>query len=172
VSNRHHFVNHLCSIVESGNRAALAELRRGLGKPPGSVAEMHRYVVPWFGESMHRNEQDAYYILAALFAQHPKNGDEMRSIGHTLRIAGAQSESMDGTERRFVAMLNAHEEELDGHLRHAVSLAKAKSVPINYSQLLMHLRHWTHPDQWVQRNWASDFWAAPSQTDENEKGNS
>lgn len=40
------FVDALNRLVAREDRAALAALRRGLGKPPGTVAEMYPLVEP------------------------------------------------------------------------------------------------------------------------------
>ncbi len=42
----HPFVNRLQELAEKQERGALAALRRGLGQPPGTVAEMFRRAWP------------------------------------------------------------------------------------------------------------------------------
>ena len=42
------YITYLLSLKE--NRGALAALRRGLGRPPGTAPEMYPYVVPWLPE--------------------------------------------------------------------------------------------------------------------------
>ena len=61
-------------------------------------------------------------------------------------------------EARFVALLNAHPEDLDDHLRHAVSLLKANEQPLDWFRLLEDLLQWDHPDGHVQLKWARDFY--------------
>jgi CRISPR system Cascade subunit CasB len=60
------FIEVLVALYEQEDRAALAALRRGLGKPPGETMEMHPYVVP-FTQGLKRKQEDAYYLIAALF---------------------------------------------------------------------------------------------------------
>ena len=74
------FVLGLYRLKRTDDRAALAHLRSGLGKPPGTAALMHPYVgrylqvsprsdgrlAPWDERS-----NDILYIVAALFALHP-----------------------------------------------------------------------------------------------------
>lgn len=74
------FVLALYRLKRTNDRAALAHLRSGLGKPPGTAALMHPYVgrhlqvsprpdgrlTPWEERS-----NDILYIVGALFALHP-----------------------------------------------------------------------------------------------------
>ena len=60
------FIARLESLAKREDRAALAALRRGLGKPPGTVAEMAPYVEPAFDGA-----PDEAYIVASLFGLHP-----------------------------------------------------------------------------------------------------
>ncbi len=155
------FVSYLEGLRAREDRAALAALRRGLGKPPGAAAETYPYVVPWI-EGLSREEQDAYFLLAALFASHPDPGGE-GGMGRVLRAvyeASDRTERTESIEKRFVGLLNAHPEELPIHLRHAVALARSRPVPIpiDWLRLLRDLRGFGHPDRYVQRRWAVEFW--------------
>ncbi len=162
----HPFISYLCQIAQREQRGALAHLRRGLGKPPGTVAEMHPYVVPWFPPEPNRQQENAFYLVAALFAAHPHHNASAGSMGATMRRVGGARESMESIERRFTVLLNAHHDALPEHLRHAVSQAASKEVPVNYTLLLRHINHWGHPDRWVQRTWARDFWAREQEEQE------
>lgn len=63
-------------------------------------------------------------------------------------------------EARFVALLNAHPDDLDDHLRHAVSLLKTHEQPLDWFRLLEDLLQWDHPDGHVQLRWARDFYTS------------
>ena len=156
------FVGYLEGLIE--DRGALAALRRGLGKPPGTAVEMHRYVLPRLPADLPPWEEDAYYLVAALFASHPGRG-EVGNMGDTFRRM-VDPAAGDSIERRFVALLKCHPEDLDKHLRQAVSLAKAKEVPVNYRRLLHDIKLWGHPDGIVQRQWAEEFWAGRAASSE------
>jgi len=152
------FVGYLEALREREDRGALAALRRGLGKPPGTVAGMHPLVVPRLPPRAHRAEEDLYYLVASLFAYHDKPGGE-GNMGATFRRVWEAAERSDSVEQRFMALLESHREDVPHHLRQAVGLAKSKETPVDYRQLLADLRYWDHPDRFVQRNWARDFWA-------------
>ncbi|MCL4465049.1 MAG: type I-E CRISPR-associated protein Cse2/CasB [Chloroflexi bacterium] len=156
------FVEHLESLVAAQDRAALAALRRGLGKDPGTVAEMHRHVVPWLPASSSSWQEDAYYLVAALFAWHQgswhtDDASGATNLGASFARLAASVES-DSVESRFVAMLNCHSDDLPTHLRHAVGLLKSKEIPIDWSQLLRDVQNWGLESRRVQRSWARAYW--------------
>lgn len=148
------FIGYLLKLAKEGNedRGALADLRSGLGKEPGEMARVHKHVVPYLPE---RNYNDRwYYVTATLFGAFPQHG-RGRSLGAAFRPLKQKSDSM---EARFVALLNAHPDDLDGHLRHAVSLLKANEQPLDWFRLFEDLLQWDHPDGHVQLRWARDFY--------------
>lgn len=162
------FIAYLQSLVDAEDRAALAALRRGLGGPPGAVAEQYPHVVPWAPNGGPRWHEEIYYLVAALFAAHqgiwtPSDGLESTNLGASFRRLADATQSAS-VEKRFVALLNAHVDDVSAHLRHATSLLKAHNVPVDWAQLLHDLRDWGHPDRFVQRDWARAFWRGPATT--------
>jgi len=158
------------------DRGALAALRRGLGREPGEVAEVHPYVVPWLPKGARRDVEDAYYLVASLFASHPMHWHRTEeggrhTFGASLERLARQSGSA-GVEPRLIAILNSPREDLPNRLRQAVGLLKTHEIPVDWARLLKDLRHWDSDQRWVQRNWAADFWGAraPEPTDENDGG--
>lgn len=154
-----HFVQYLVELADRDDRGALAHLRRGLGKPPGTAPEMFPLVVPWIPNQAPPGVQDAYFLVASLFGAHPSHGDALGGMGDTFHRQ-SDEQTRAGMERRFVALLNARREDLPDHLRHAVSLARSKGVAINYDHLLEDLIRWSRPNRQVQRRWAYEFWGA------------
>jgi CRISPR system Cascade subunit CasB len=156
------FIEHLETIRDREDKGALAALRRGLGKPPGEAAEMYPYIFPWTG-GMKRWDEESCFLVAALFAYHPERGgkETLGSVFRTIRHA-TDSESV---EQRFVALLNADRDDLPVHLRHAVSLAKSKDVPIDWKRLLSDIRYWGYESRSVQRQWAREFWGNRKEED-------
>lgn len=171
------FVGYLHSLVEREELAALAALRRGLGKEPGTAPEMYPYVVPFVGD-ITPTQQAPYYLVAALFAWHQKDwpsDDPQRdnrnrnNLGASLaRLRQEQARDRgdavpdqgDSTERRFVAMLSSSREDMPYHLRQMIGLLRTKEVPVNWLQLLYDIRFWDSDDsRIVQQRWASAFWS-------------
>jgi len=156
MSEPHPFVTYLESLRE--NRAALARLRRGLGRPPGTVADMFPYVAPWVPADAPRALEDAHYLLAALFAAHPDAGGSGNMGEHFRRVVRDEPAAAGAVERRFTALLAAHPDDLPFHLRQAVGFLRSKGVPVDWQQLFADIRGWAQPDRPVQRRWARAFW--------------
>jgi CRISPR system Cascade subunit CasB len=162
------FVGFLEKLVNDNDRAALAVLRRGLGKQPGEVAGMHRYVIPWLPENVQVWHEEPYYLVASLFAHWHQGRNRVednppRNLGASFtRLAPLRAENRDSTEKRFIALLNCHRDDLPGHLRHAVGLLKSKDIPIDWAHLLIDIQNWIWESRSVQRAWARAFWGAPS----------
>ena len=148
------FVSHLEGYIERNDRAALAHLRRGLGKEPGTAMEIFPYI-PWW--ITNKYNEDAYFLIASLVGLYPtrSKGDRFNNLGKSLsRIKDAS----DSIEKRFTALLNANEEDLSDHLRQIIGLLKSNDVPINWLVLLKDIKKWSHEKKFVQKNWARGFW--------------
>lgn len=153
MSEEHQFIVFLETLRK--DRGALAKLKRGLGKTLGDV-EMYSYVVP-FLPTEYTTKHHLYFLIASLFGMHPDApGVRNQSMGAVFPQLGKPDS--DSLQKRFKALLNAEEEDLHYHLRQAVSLAKSKRVPIDYHRLFKDLHGWTHPDKYVQLEWAKDYW--------------
>lgn len=158
---------------EAANRATLAKLRRGLGKSPGEALQMFEFVGKFLPERASEAEQDAYFLVAALFAMHPKHQYVANARYHdTLGTSFARlkrEEEKNGPERgtpierRFSTVLRASRDKLPEHLRHAISLLRTKEVGVDYMQLLHDIRYWDTEDRSVQRSWANAFWGRSAQ---------
>ncbi|WP_025745509.1 type I-E CRISPR-associated protein Cse2/CasB [Kallotenue papyrolyticum] len=178
------FIGYLQDLVAQKNRAALAALRRGLGRPPGHAPEMYPYVMPFLAESTRPREEAAYFLTATLFALwHQGRQDQpparhLSDLGASLAALralqaherGQSPEAGDSLERRFVALLSSEWNDLPYQLRQLVSLLRTREVPIDWQQLLRDLQDWDHPNRRVQRCWARSFWRAaasgePEQSD-------
>ena len=120
------------------------------------MARLHKHVVPYLPVKNYNDRW--YYLTATLFGWFP-NHHGGRSLGSAFKPLRAKSDNM---EARFVALLNAHPDDLDDHLRHAISLLKANEQPLDWFQLLDHLIQWDHPDGYVQLKWARDFYQSDS----------
>jgi len=174
------FARHLASFApdptdptKPANRPALAALRRGLGKKPDENLEPYRYIgttlarcAPW--------QIDWYYLVACLFALHPVNWPEWgtgdgfmpTNLGASFHRLVADTENMrESAEKRFVALLNCHVDDLPQHLRQAVSLLKAHNVQIDWARLLDDVQKWDHQEGHVRRDWAQAFWSDPDRPD-------
>jgi len=166
------FIKRLEILVTSKDRGALAALRCGRGKPPGSVRGMDQYVIPFLPAEIKQNKEDIYYLVAALFAYWHQGQEEAISgegnIGSSLRLmveqeaqkgVDARENASKRLDKRLTALLDSHSDDLPNHLGQIVSLLKSAAIPINWLQLLHDLKGWEWESRDVQRNWAREFWA-------------
>jgi len=149
------FVDRLADLASAQDRAALAALRRSLGRPSGAVAETHRYILP-FAPSVSGRQLDALYLIAGLFASHPDPGGTGNMGGSMRRVLELRDTT--SIEKRFIRLLDADAEDLPWILRQAVTLCRATSIRLDWRLLAWHIVNWDHPDRWVQRQWAQSFW--------------
>lgn len=151
------FIKYLVGLDDRDNRAALAALRRGLGRAPGMAPEVYPHVVGFFGQP-NRDRENAMFTVAALFGMHPRHRKGSGSPLKVLKRLGLESES---TERRVLSLLNADATALPTHLRHLVSLIRSHGPEqfLDYEELLVQITQWNAPTRWVQRRWARDWWA-------------
>jgi len=150
------FIDHLRSFLHEGgrqgDRGKLAALRRGLGQPPGAEWRMYPVLGPFLSD--HPWQDWPRFVVASLFALHPCHNGEAGTLGKVCRQLGDR----ESAEKRFVALLSSHRDELPDRLRHVISLAKSANLDVNYVGLLRALRSWDHPNHWVQERWARDYW--------------
>lgn len=164
------FVHHLWRYAHadddspqqrSKKRAALAALRRGLGKSPSEATETFPYIIPILPARLRGWSEEAYYLIAELFALYrPERGVKPNhNFGATYRQL-AEATKSDSTERRFLALLDAPHENLPDHLRHAIGqmATRTPKVPVDWYALLRDLLEWDAPGRYVQRQWEEGRW--------------
>jgi CRISPR system Cascade subunit CasB len=161
---QHPFVEYLGSLRD--DRAALAALRRGLGQPPGTVPAMFPYVERYLPDDVKPWQEEAHYLIAALFAYHPDPGGR-GNIGDHYADVRRRNPHGDHTalERRFTALLAAHREDLPFYLRQTVSFLKSKEIPIDWDRLFRDVQGWGAESGSVQKRWARAFWGRRAQTE-------
>jgi CRISPR system Cascade subunit CasB len=165
------------------DRAALARLRRTLGKSPNRAVEAYQYVACWTDGVKDEWQVQCYYLVASLFAMYPSQswhppkiegsgwvlnlGDSFRRLDEAMRERSQTDERSPSLERRFTSLLVSRREDLPERLRHAVSLLRSYDIPIDWFQLLNDLGWWeqrerasSSRDRFIstQRQWANSFW--------------
>lgn len=139
------------------NRAALAHLRRGLGKPPKTAMEMFPYLGRFLSHDTKPNYENTVFIIAALFAYYPDAKHTSGNLGASLREL---TESSDSIEKRFVALLNAETEDLPYYLRQIIGLLKSNDIGVNWEKLFFGVQNWKNENlkETIQSQWAKQFW--------------
>ena len=105
-----------------------------------------------------RERQEAYFLIATLFPLAESDRGRHRNLGATLRAARNEGNAA-GLDRRMEVLLDADREQLPFRLRQVVRLAQSHRVGINWPQLLRDVIQWSHPDRFVQRQWAEAYFA-------------
>jgi CRISPR system Cascade subunit CasB len=122
------FIQMLAGFHRQENRAALAMLRRGLGKQPGEAMEVYRYIGAFAANAKSKAQETNLHTVATLFGLYPSESREGSAydsnLGASVSELGSKTNS-DSIEKRFVALLNAHADDLPSHLRQMVGLLKA-----------------------------------------------
>lgn len=147
------FVGSLLHLAQEQDREALAQLR---GMVRGSTADMlraARYVAPYLGDVSYPSDR-WYYIVGGLFAYHPMHVPDGPSLGGALARARGDGGGMDS---RLLALLGTSEASMQKPLFQAVSLLSAGGQGLDYFRLLKDLCAWGHPDKYVQKHWARDY---------------
>ncbi len=78
------------------------------------------------------------------------------SFGQSLRGVRNETNS-NGLDRRVERLLDADESQLPFYLRREVQYVTNQGGYIDWAYLLKDLLQWGHPDRYVQRNWARDY---------------
>ncbi len=164
------------AFLRKQDRAAFAELRRSLSFDPGTYPPSFPPVERFVTEAKSW-ERKVFYLVAGLFAliERPLERNEntvqddapeassepapsRRSFGHAVAELYQARDQTPSIEARFIALLDADEEQLSNRLRQLVSLVHADGVRIAWETLLEDALGWNHERRYVQQRWARDFY--------------
>ncbi len=152
------FIDYLKKLSDSKQRGALAAMRRGLQHELGKCVDMYPYVIPWLKNIKGRWNKNMHYLIASLFAYHPNSGNSgnMGDVFRKISLAQGESKSV---EQRFITLLRCNPDDLDFHMRQAISLAKSANIPIDWHRLFYDLKRWPYESSFPPyENWAQSFW--------------
>ncbi len=152
-------VGYLKGLAKAQDRAALAHLRRGLGKKPGEAMEMYRYVGRFISEQSKAGYERAVFLTAALFADYSDAPQNAGNLGQSVKRLFEATKS-DSIEKRFVALLDAEADDLHYYLRQIIGLLKSKDIPVNWNRLFEDIQWWSSDKRDVQKRWARSFWGS------------
>lgn len=169
-------------------RAALANLRHGVGHVPGEIPEIWGEFLlnipeEFLGKDGEPSRAEwAIYTALTLFALHQQGKDRaaesMNREGVSLGSAAARlienEDDRERVSRRFYPVATATDMiDLSQHLRGLVTLFRANSIALDYSILAADLYLFQNPDtaDHVRLHWGEDFCRTNSnQEKQNEKG--
>ena len=186
VKNR---IQWLQDMPEHPRKAALANLRRGIGRIPGDMPELWGMYLQDLPESMQREsgyptrEEWAVYLSLTLYAMHQQGhslpadsmNQEGERFGRCVRKLIQPEERPEDSSilRRFNALATAADmQECAHYLRGVIQLLRAESIPLDYPQLAWDLYELQLPDlaPRVRLRWGQDFYRI-SEKVEKEKNN-
>ncbi len=138
-----------------------AILRRSLAFDPGSFPAAFPYIEPFVTGDDKDWYRKAHYLVAGLWAQHWREGrtGPLLSVGR----AGAEHQMKSGstsTERRFIALLDADQDQLSHRLRQMLALVKEQAI--DFEVLLKGVMYWNDDQKRTQNAWARDFYRSLS----------
>ena len=157
------------------NRAALAELRRVLGKPINKAFPAYKYVCKWTQNVREGWDMECFYLVASLFAiyqqgqfdndknrlswHHEENlkwyqrnfGASFRQLEVKMLDDEDDTEAEKGKsksiEKRLTVLLNSRSADLPVRLRQAVLLLASKEIRIDWVRLLEDLLSWKRNEE-------------------------
>lgn len=146
---------------EGPNRAVLACLRRGIDLPLDYALSR----VGWLFRRVPESKDDLLLWtsvrVAGLFAWIKGDCPQVRGVNFGAAFGASLTlEEKQQREKRFIGLLDTDYEELPYKLRQALTLMARDGIALDWVLLIRHLGSWSHPDRWVQREWARGFWAA------------
>jgi CRISPR system Cascade subunit CasB len=144
-----------------------AVLRRSLAFEPGQHIPAFPYVEPFLKGEPAGWRRDMHYLVAALWAAHWREGQPESKIKIAVSVGLHDKERRDklstkdrikptSVEKRFIALLDADEDQLPHRLRQMVALLKEQ--PMDFDALLSDLLQWRNDDKRIQTRWAQDFY--------------
>lgn len=184
--------DQLARLAHAGNvsytKAALAHLRRGIGKAPGSLAQLWAYTLDGMPEELtgrgsapSRGEW-ACYLAITLYALHQQGKDitkeNMNQSGHTLgksiRKLIKDKDDEERVKRRFDQVITADSpQEIAHYLRSIIQLLKAEGIALDYPALARDLYLFLHENQRdrVRLSWGRDYYAYTGSKDQENNQN-
>lgn len=169
------------------SKAALAQLRRGIGKEMGEIPALMGFVLPsepltpW--EAGETKAEKALYTALTLYAFHQQGSEacvsagmqeeEMavsrrNSFGHAVRKLVHKPEEEEAVLRRFDKVLTAKDvTELAVHARGLIGLLKKEKVSLDYPSFALDLYWFQQAD--ARRNvllkWGKDYYMKQREED-------
>lgn len=165
----------------SWSRAALARLRRGIGKEPGELPELFEFFLEGMDEELYgRDDEASYperaiYTALTLFALHQQGKEQPMNMGWNVGskdkgnslgaavglLVNRDKDREPAFKRRFDAVITADEfTELAHHARGMIQLLKTEDITLDYPCLAEDL-YWYQFDELrnrVRLRWGEDYY--------------
>lgn len=145
-------------VVKLGklDAADRARLKRNAGRSLSEARGINMLIYYLLPCNLSPDQEEMYFLVATLYPLADAGGKG--SLGKALRQAAGKS-NRKGLDRRIEVLLDADESQLPFRLRQTINYLHSCRVKVNWAGLLSDLLHWNHPDRFVQRKWAQDYYA-------------
>jgi CRISPR system Cascade subunit CasB len=147
------FIEWLESLSK-GDSKVRAVLKRSLAFEPGACIPAFPYVEPFLQGIERPWKRKAHYLTAGLWASHGHTAGGV-TPGRAAALYQLRTKSTN-IEARFIALLDADEDQVSHRLRQMVTLLKEE--PLDFELLLSGLLHWNDDSRRTQNDWARDFY--------------
>lgn len=145
------------------DRGAQAALRRSLAFAPGTWPAVFPYVEP-FVRGQSRWKRAVAYLVAGLMAS-SKASSASGNLGDAAFVLRVRTDSRS-VESRFVALLDADEEQLPHRLRQMITLMAGHDIAPDWALLRRDLERWMHDERYIQQRWAERYYAQDAEPKE------
>lgn len=174
-------------LEQSGSKAHLAQLRRGIGKKPGELPELWGMFLKNMPEElMEKNGKPSYaewaiYTALTLFALHQQGHSEPMNIeGEANRLGRAtrrliQNEDDEENVRMKLSVVARSDDmtEVSYHLKTIVKLMESNDIKLDYVDLAKDL-YWFQFEEYADRirlKWGQDFYRSIKMNDNGKEEN-
>ncbi len=168
-------ITYLQKLKSSEDSGALAALRQGLSYEPGGYFKAYKYTETEDAVDDERIKPFDIAIRSLIGGLYALNRDEGsrgpidKSLGATIKALYMDREQSPSIEQRFLTLLDSDRDQLPQRLRQMMALLK--EYKIDWEKLLNALYQWDHPDRYIQRKWAMDFYHFESEKHKSEENN-
>lgn len=168
------YIKYLESFKEENNRGVLAILRRSVSLMPEVDIKILPYTYPGIKlANIEKFDEKIAYQVAGFFALYnmgSSNSFESEKIPKSLGesfgfLTNKDEKGSKSLEQRFMALLNSHNDDLYNHIKYAINLLRSRNIPVNWDDIAYGMKQWSHPDKFVQMNWARDYYNSLSLKD-------
>jgi len=162
------YIRYLEAYRKEKNRGALAIMRRSLGILPELDVRTFPFVFPGIEiAELNKYQEQIAFMIAALYALYHSGSADISpseepfwNLGDSFRNLSENDEKgSKSIESRFIALLNAHKDDLIQHLKKSVSLLKSRKIPINWVVLAEDIQYWEYSERITQSRWAQSFYS-------------
>ena len=174
------------TLTHPATRVALAKLRRGLGKKPGTLPDLWEYTLEGLDDELLSHtgnptyEEWAIYLALTLYAYHQQGQTRSMhkfgaSFGDAVRLLateGSIGKRSEAVTRRMQALVSADSiESIAIHLRSLVGQLRSHVIPLDYVLLAKDLYGLQYEDSKdkITLRWGQDYYKkyAKKMEDEN-----